>query len=95
MLDAKKMSDAIRMKRKQLASEGLANMVDTKALPQMNPQDVLNLKHKAQIEETLGLEAKSEAPSDPADADISGTSQDMAELKRKMARVSKIFSKLG
>ncbi len=95
MLDAKKMSEAIRMKRKKIKEEGVDNMIDTAALPQMNPQDILNLKQQAQMEETMDLPEKSMAPSDPADADISGTSQDMMDLKKKMARVEKILSKLS
>ena len=95
MLDAKKMSEAIRMKRKKIKGEGLDNMLDTAPGPQMNPQDILNLKQKAQIEETLDLPEKSMAPSDPADEDISGTSQELSDLKKKMARVEKILSKLS
>lgn len=94
-MTAKSMSDAIRMKRKKLKSEGVENMVDTAALPQMNPQDVLNLKQKAQIEETLDLPEKSMSPDDPADADISGSSQDTAHLKKKMAMLAKILNKLS
>ncbi len=95
MLDAKKMSEAIRMKRKKVKEEGLDNMLDTAPGPQMNPQDILNLKQQAQMEETMDLPEKSMAPSDPADEDINGTSQDMMDLKKKMARVEKILSKLS
>jgi hypothetical protein len=95
MMSAKSMSDAIRMKRKKVKDEGLENMVDTAALPQMNPQDILNLKQKAQMEETMDIPSKSEAPDDPADADISGGSQDMSALKSKMSRVARILSKLS
>jgi hypothetical protein len=94
MMSAKAMSDAIRMKRKTLKAEGVDKMVDTAALPQMNPTDVLNLKQEAQMDETMDLPEKNEAPSDPADADISGTSQDMAELKKKMARIERILGTL-
>lgn len=94
-MNAKQMSEAIRMKRKNLKDDGVENMVDTAALPQMNPQDVLNLKQKAQMEETLDLPEKSMAPDDPADADISGTSQETAVLKKKMARLAKILGSLS
>lgn len=94
-MNAKSMSDAIRMKRKKLKEEGVDNMVDTAALPQMNPQDVLNLKQKAQMEETMDLPEKSMAPDDPADADIAGTSQSMADLKKKMSRVARVLSQLS
>lgn len=94
MLSAMKMSEAIRMKRKKLKNDGVENMVDTAALPQMNPQDVYNLKQKAQMEDTMDLPEKNEAPSDPADADIHGSSQELADLKKKMAMVKAIFDKL-
>src|SRR5271169_6456154 len=92
---AQRMSDAIRMKRKKVKEEGLENMVDTAALPQMNPQDVLNLKQKAQMEETMDLPAKIEAPSDPADGNIDGTSQSMADLKKKMEMIRRIIGTLS
>jgi len=94
MYSAKQLSDAIRMKRKRLKEEGVENMVDTAALPQMNPQDVYNVKQKAQMEETMDLPEKSMAPEDPADADIDGSSQDVEALKKKMARVERILGSL-
>lgn len=95
MISAKSMSDAIRMKRKKIKDDGVDNMVDTAALPQMNPQDVLNLKQKAQMEETMDLPEKSMAPDDPADADINGSSQDVTHLKKQMARIAKILGTLS
>lgn len=95
MLDAKKMSAAIRMKRKQVKEDGLENMIDTAPGPQMNPQDILNLKQKSHIEQIVGADDKSEAPSDPADEDINGTSQDVADLKKKMDQVERILSRLS
>ena len=94
-MDAKMMSDAIRMKRKRLKKDGVENMVDTAALPQMNPQDVFNLKQKAQMEETMDLPKKIEAEDDPADADISGTSQDKKTLAKKMAMIRRIIGTLS
>jgi|SRR6185312_5471303 len=92
---AKALSDAIRMKRKKLKDDGVDNMVDTAPGPQMNPQDVLFLKQQAQMDETLDTPSKSMAPSDPADASVSGTSQDVAELKRQMGKIAKVFAKLS
>jgi hypothetical protein len=94
-MNAKQMSDAIRMKRKKVKEEGLDNMVDTAALPQMNPQDIFNLKQKAQMQATMDIPEKSEAPDDPADADVKGTSQDTEMLKRKMARLANIIGRLS
>jgi hypothetical protein len=95
IMNAKEMSDRIRVKRKQLQEAGADNLVDTTALPQMNPQDVLNLKYDAQIEETMDSPEKSNAPDDPANADIDGTSQSKAALAEKMARISKMFNRLN
>ncbi len=95
MISAKAMSDSIRAKRKQVKKDGVENMVDTAALPQMNPTDVLNLKQEAQMDETMDLPEKNEAPSDPADAEVSGSSQDTMMLKKKMARIAKILGSLS
>ena len=94
MLSAKAMSEAIRLKRKKVQDDGVDNMVDTAALPQMNPQDIMNLKQQAQMHETMDIPKKSEAPSDPSDERIDGTSQDIAELKKQMSRIEKIFARL-
>lgn len=94
MLSAAKMSEAIRMKRKKVKDEGVDNMLDTAPGPQMNPQDIIDLKTKAQWGDTMDLPEKISAPSDPADADISGTSQDKKTLTKRMAMVKAIFDKL-
>lgn len=94
MYSAKAMSEAIRMKRKKVKDGGVENMVDTASLPQMNPQDIYDMKMKAQIQDTLDVPDKSEAPNDPADADISGSSQEVDVLKKKMARVARILGSL-
>ncbi len=95
MISAKAMSESIRMKRKKVKEDGVENMVDTAALPQMNPQDVMNLKQEAQMDETMDLPEKNEAPSDPADARVTGSSQDMDYLKKKMARIERILGTLS
>lgn len=95
MNSAKMLSDKIRMKRKRLKEEGVDNMVDTAALPQMNPQDVMDLKQTAQWRETMDIPDPKEGPSDPADADIKGGSQDMSELKKQMAMIARIINKLS
>lgn len=94
MPSAKQMSDAIRMKRKKVKADGVENMVDTAPGPQMNPQDIMNLKQQAQIDETLDLPEKSMAPSDPADPTLDGTQKE-SDLKKRMARVSRILAHLS
>ena len=95
MISAKKMSEAIRMKRKKLMNAGVENMVDTGPAPQMNPNDILEEKQKAHMSEAMDLPEKSMAPSDPADEDIDGTDQETSELKKRMKRVKGVFDKLG
>lgn len=94
MLSAKAMSEAIRNKRKKVKEDGVENMVDTAPGPQMNPQDILNLKQKAQVEDTLDSPEKSSAPDDPADPEL-GDSQKVEMLKKKMARIAKILGTLS
>jgi hypothetical protein len=94
MISAKRMSEAIRMKRKKVKDDGVDNMVDTAPGPQMNPQDILNNKQKAQMEETMDIPEKISAPSDPADEDINATDQEKAELAKRMKRVQGVFNKL-
>lgn len=95
MMSAKDLSNAIRMKRKKLKKDGVEKMIDTAALPQMNPQDVIDLKNRAQWEETMDLPKKISAPDDPADASIEGTSQGKGYLKKKMAMLSKVLNRLS
>lgn len=94
MLSASKMSDAIRMKRKKVKEDGVENMIDTAPGPQMNPQDIYNMKMDAQVEDTIDSPHRDMAPSDPADGDIKGTSQSKSDLKSRMARVRAAFNKL-
>lgn len=92
--DAATMSEKIRTKRKKLAADGIENMVDTAPGPQMNPQDILNLKQQAQIDETLDLPEKSSAPDDPADARLDDTQKEEM-LKKKMARTARVLGSMS
>jgi len=95
-MSAKALSEAIRAKRKKLKEGGVEAMVDTAAAPQMNAGNVLLNKQTAQWQETMKpMPDKSSAPSDPADEQISGTSQDKSDLKKKMARVGRILTGLS
>lgn len=97
MLDAKKLSEAIRMKRKKVKADGVENMIDTAPLPQMNAQDVWNKEKMAQHEETIpGADEIGTGPGEPTmEEDQKDDSQDVMDLKKKMARVEKILSKLS
>lgn len=62
MLDPKKISMAIRAKKRQLA-EAQPELVDTDARPDVDPQDLYNMEQTARIEKTLDV------PTDLTDAD--------------------------
>lgn len=93
MYNAKKLSESIRMKRKKMKSGEESEVIDTAPAPLMNPQDILNLKQKAQMEETMDLPEKDEAESDPADPELDET-QEKSGLKKRMARVKRTFDKM-
>ena len=97
LLDAKKLSEAIRMKRKKLKEDGVENMVDTDPAPQMNPQDIWNDEKMAQHEETIpGADEIGSGPGlATMDREQEDDSQDTAVLKRKMDRVARILSRLS
>lgn len=96
-MDAKMLSERIRMRRKQVKEEGVENMVDTAALPQMNPQDVWNMEKMAQHEETIEnavsprVDAQSPVMEEPQEND----SQSMEVLKKHMSRIGKILGRLS
>lgn len=91
------MSAAIRMKRKQVKEDGVENMIDTAPGPQMNPQDIWNEEKMAQHEETIpGADEIGSGPSMPTmEGPQADDSQDVSDLKKKMARVEKILSRLS
>lgn len=52
LMDAKKLSEAIRMKKKKML-EADPELIDTSPTPDMNAQDVYDLEQKGRIEGTL------------------------------------------
>lgn len=97
MLSAEMLSKKIRMRRKGLKEEGVENMIDTAPLPQMNPQDIWNLEKQAQMEETIpGADEIEAGPMSPVmEEEDPENSQDIAVLKKHMARIGKILNKLS
>lgn len=95
MLSAKAMSEKIRMKRKQLKESD--ETVDTAPAPKMNPQDIWNGEKEAQWEETIpGAKEIGSGPDSPTmEGPQKDDSQDIAELKKKMSRIEKVFGKLS
>lgn len=94
MISAKALSDAIRMKRKKLKADGVENMIDTAPGPQMNPQDIHNLKMEAQYRDTMDIPDRPEGESDPANAELDD-SQKVSALKKKMSRLARILDNLS
>ena len=96
MMSAKQMSEAIRMKRKQVKADGVENMIDTAAGPQMNPQDIWNQEKMAQMEETIpgADEIKAGPGTATMEEDQMDDSQKLSVLQKKMARVKAIFDAL-
>jgi hypothetical protein len=94
MISAKALSEAIRMKRKKVKEAGVDNMLDTAPGPQMNPQDIYNLKQQAVREQLVGSPEKSKAPDDPADPGLDET-QKVESLKKHMARIARILGTLS
>lgn len=57
LMDAAKLSAVIRMKRKKMM-EADPELIDTSPTPDMNAQDVYDLKQKGAIEETINAPHK-------------------------------------
>jgi hypothetical protein len=93
-MTAKELSERIRMKRKSLKDS--ADMVDTAALPKMNPQDVWQKEKEMQWEETIpnAVTPSSVAQAPVMEEEQKDDSQDMAILKKKMAMVGRILARL-
>lgn len=93
---AKALSEAIRVKRKRLRESGDERLVDTAALPLMNPQDIWNKEKEAQMEETIpGATERGAGPMSPnMEEPQKEDSQDVAILKKKMAMVGRILARL-
>lgn len=57
MMDAKKLSAAIRMKKKKMMDAD-PELVDTDSRPDLNPQDMYNVQQQGRIEATLDVPPK-------------------------------------
>lgn len=93
-ISAKELSDRIRLKRKQLRDSD--ETVDTSPHPKMNPQDIWNAEKMSQLEEIPGADERHEGPSSPVmEGPQEDDSQSLDVLKKRMARVAKILSRLS
>jgi hypothetical protein len=94
MLSAKRMSDIIRMKRRA-AEEPNESEVDVgkyRVVPDVNPQDIINMDMYGQVEDTINSPEKIDARDavNPPGED----SQSLADLKKKMMKIKAMFDKL-
>ena len=85
--DAKKMSEMIRMKKKQRA-EGGFDLVSNNPMPEMNAQDVHDTEQKGRIEETLDTPHKINADDTMMDETYDGVGLSPEE-KGRMDRLRK------
>lgn len=95
LMDAKKMSELIRNKKKKIM-ESDPEVVDTDARPDMTPMDVHDMKMKARIEDTIDAPHKINAEDtamDESDSDAM-TAGLTAEEKTRMGRLRKYMDNL-
>jgi hypothetical protein len=93
MMNAMKLSEAIRMKKKKLLeSEMNPEMIGTSPVPDMNAQDVWDNEKKAYIENAVDADPKIDARETMADE----PSDDEIRMmdKARMARLSSYFDDL-
>lgn len=89
MFDAKKMSEIIRMKKKQMKNAD-PELIDTSPVPDMNAQDVYDTEQKGRIEETIDAPHKIDADETMMNESYDGAGLSPDEKKR-MARLKMYF----
>lgn len=88
-LSASQISAAIRAKKKKLM-ESEPSLIDTSPTPDMNAQDVEDMKQHGRIEDTLESSPKSNADKTMADESYQGVGLSPMEMGR-MERLRKYF----
>jgi hypothetical protein len=83
MMDAKKISEIIRAKKKKMLNAE-PDLVDTDAHPDMNPNDMADVKMDAQIQSTLDSPEKIDARDKSLDVDdnMGPTDEEKARMER-------------
>lgn len=92
VLDAKKLSEAIRMKKKKML-EAEPELVDTDAIPDVNPQELMDKQMDARMENTLDSPGRIDARNtemEQSEHDADGMGQTSDEDKR-MGRLKRLL----
>lgn len=92
VLDAKKLSEAIRMKKKKMMSAE-PELVDTDAVLDMDPNDAMIMEKHAQIEDALGSPEKIDARNtemDESERDA-GSMGETADEEKRMERMKRML----
>lgn len=88
ILDAKKLSASIRMKKKKM-QEADPELVDTDALVDFNPNDHMQMDMEARMENALDSPHRINAE-DTADAESEHDAETMGETTDEMKRMSRL-----
>ena len=92
VLDAKKLSEAIRMKKKKMLSAE-PELVDTDAIPDVNPQELMDMQMESRMENTLKSPERMDARNtemDQSEHDADGMGETTDEEKR-MGRLKRML----
>lgn len=92
LMDAKKLSEVIRMKKKKMR-EADPELIDTSPTPDMNAQDVYDLEQQGRIEETLMTPHKINSDDSNMDMSYQGVGVSPEEKKR-MGRLRMYFDSM-
>lgn len=92
LMDAKKISEVIRMKKKKML-EADPEIIGTSPTPDMNAQDVYDLEQQGRIEETLMTPPKINADDTNMENEYNGIGISPEEKKR-MPRLRAFLDKL-
>lgn len=93
MLNAKAMSAAIRMKKKNLLRPDL----DSAGQTALDPDTADEIKQNLRVSETMedaGVEGMDHEPASPEEMGEHESSQDVMALKKSVARIAKYFETL-
>jgi len=92
LMDAKKISEIIRMKKKKML-EADPELIGTSPVPDMNAQDVYDMEQRGRIEETLDSPPKINSDDANMDMEYDGVGVSPSE-KMKLPRLRAYFDTL-
>jgi hypothetical protein len=92
LMDAAKISEIIRMKKKKML-EAEPEMIGTSPVPDMNAQDVYDMEQKGRIEESIDAPHKINSDDAQMDMEYDGVGLSPEEKKR-MGRLRMYFDSM-